>query len=81
MSDVIRFQKQDAIGVITIDNPPANALSFAVVKGLAEYITMCMEDGACHAIVVTGAGKMFVAGADIREFNMTRPNDVPESMI
>ena len=78
MSDVIRFQKQDAIGVITIDNPPANALSFAVVKGLAEYITMCMEDGACHAIVVTGAGKMFVAGADIREFNMTRPNDVPE---
>ena len=78
MSDVIEFRKEGAVGVITINNPPANALSFAVVKGLAEHATACMDDETCDAVVVTGAGKMFVAGADIREFNMTRPDDVPE---
>ena len=78
MSDVIEFRKEGAVGVITINNPPANALSFAVVKGLAEHTTACMNDETCDAVVVTGAGKMFVAGADIREFNMTRPDDVPE---
>ncbi len=78
MSDVIEFRKEGAVGVITINNPPANALSFAVVKGLAEHTTACMNDETCDAVIVTGAGKMFVAGADIREFNMTRPDDVPE---
>ena len=37
-----------------------------------------MENDACEAVVLTGVGKMFVAGADIREFNIPRPDDVPE---
>jgi len=78
MSDVIEFEKKGSIGVITINNPPANALSFAVVKGINERIGECMADDDCVGAVVTGAGKMFVAGADISEFNKPRPADVPE---
>ncbi len=78
MTDVIEFRNEGAVGVITINNPPANALSFAVVKGIADAANACMADDGCEAVVITGAGRMFVAGADIREFNMTRPDDVPE---
>ena len=78
MSDVIEFRKEGDVGVITINNPPANALSFAVVKGISEVVTSCKEDDSILALVITGAGRMFVAGAEIREFNMTRPVDVPE---
>jgi 3-hydroxyacyl-CoA dehydrogenase len=78
MTDVVELKMMGAVGVITIDNPPANALSFAVVKGIDTAIKAAMADPACKAAVVTGAGRMFVAGADIREFNMQRPDDVPE---
>ncbi len=80
-SDVIDFEKRGAngaIGLITINNPPANALSFAVVKGALEALNACLEDDGIEAVVLTGAGRMFVAGADIREFSVPRPDDVPE---
>ena len=78
MTEVIKFDKEDRIGLITIDNPPANALSFAVVKGMANTVANFVEDTQLSALIISGAGKMFVAGADIREFNMARPKDVPE---
>jgi 3-hydroxyacyl-CoA dehydrogenase len=78
MSDVIEFEQRGAIAVLTINNPPANALSFAVCKALGELIPRCMADDAITGIVLTGAGRMFMAGADIREFNQTRPDDVPD---
>jgi len=80
-SDVIDFEKRGAngaIGLITINNPPANALSFAVVKGALEALNACLDDDGIKAVVLTGAGRMFVAGADIREFSIPRPDDVPE---
>jgi 3-hydroxyacyl-CoA dehydrogenase len=78
MSDVIRFEQRGAIAVLTIDNPPANALSFAVCKALSEIIPDCMANDTITALVLTGAGRMFMAGADIREFNLQRPADVPD---
>lgn len=78
MTDVVELKMVGPIGIATINNPPANALSFAVVKGMDETIKRCIADPACTAIVVTGAGRMFVAGADIREFNLPKPDDVPE---
>ena len=78
MTDVIQLHKDGAIGVITINNPPANALSFAATKGIDENLAACLADDSIDAIVITGAGRMFVAGADIREFGMKRPEDVPE---
>ena len=78
MSDVIEFKKIGQIGIITINNPPANALSFAVVTGIDKTVGSCLEDDDCSGLVITGAGRMFVAGADIREFNLQRPDDVPD---
>jgi len=78
MTDVVELKMVGPIGVATINNPPANALSFAVVKGLDDAVRRCMAEPTCIGMVVTGAGRMFVAGADIREFNMKRPDDVPE---
>ncbi len=78
MSDVIEYSQQGAIGVITINNPPANALSFAVVKGIDAQVSACQADDGIEAMVITGAGRMFVAGADIREFSLPRPADVPQ---
>jgi 3-hydroxyacyl-CoA dehydrogenase len=78
MTDVIKFEKQGAIGVITIDNPPANALSFATKKGIYDNFKACLADEDCKGIVFTGAGRMFVAGADISEFGKPTPEGVPE---
>ncbi len=78
MTDVIKFENQGAISIITINNPPANALSFAVVKGISDNFNACMADDNCKSVVITGAGRMFVAGADISEFGLPRPDDVPE---
>ncbi|MEE2760741.1 MAG: 3-hydroxyacyl-CoA dehydrogenase NAD-binding domain-containing protein [Pseudomonadota bacterium] len=78
MSDVINIEIRGAIAILTIDNPPANALSFAVCKGLSELVPNCMADQGIAGLVLTGAGRMFMAGADIREFSMDRPTDVPD---
>jgi 3-hydroxyacyl-CoA dehydrogenase len=78
MTDVVELKMVGPVGLATINNPPANALSFAVVKGLDVAVKACMADKACTAMVITGGGRMFVAGADIREFNLKRPDDVPE---
>ena len=76
----VSIQNHGDIAVITVDNPPVNALSQAVRAGLAECTRTALADAAVTAIVIIGAGRTFIAGADIREFNMpaTTPglNDV-----
>ena len=67
MSNVVRYELIDNIGVITIDNPPVNALSHALRKGLQDAITAGQTD-ASEALVVICAGRTFIAGADITEF-------------
>ena len=56
------------VAVITIDHPPVNALGWAVRQGLMNGLKAAEADPEVHAIVVVGAGKAFIAGADIREF-------------
>ena len=56
------------IAVVTIDNPPVNALGHAVRAGLAAALTAAEADAAVRAIVLKCAGRTFVAGADITEF-------------
>jgi 3-hydroxyacyl-CoA dehydrogenase len=55
------------VAVIVIDNPPVNALGPAVVEGLASALDRAERDAQVRAIVVLGAGRTFVAGADINE--------------
>jgi 3-hydroxyacyl-CoA dehydrogenase len=60
--------RHDDILVVTIDNPPVNALGVDVRRGLMEAIEAADADAAVKAVVLVGAGRNFLGGADIREF-------------
>lgn len=68
MSEVVHYSRQGEVGIITIDSPPVNALGQAVREGLAARLEQALTDDGVKTIVLTGAGKAFSAGADIREF-------------
>src|SRR5580704_16174371 len=68
MSDLIQLTKDNGIAVITINNPPVNALSPGVPEGIAAAIEQMDKDASVKAAVLIGGGKTFVAGADIKEF-------------
>jgi 3-hydroxyacyl-CoA dehydrogenase len=68
MSDLVKLTKVNNIAVITIDNPPVNAMSPGVPEGLAAAIESVNNDGSVKAAVLIGANGSFIAGADINEF-------------
>ncbi len=74
---LVRFENVDGIGVITVDNPPVNALSPGVPEGIVENVEHGNADPAIKAMVLIGAGRSFIAGADIRQFGTNRPPPVP----
>jgi 3-hydroxyacyl-CoA dehydrogenase len=65
MPTPIDFTVLDGVALVTIDNPPVNALSPGVPEGLVDAIARADADPAVVAVVVMGAGRTFVAGADI----------------
>ena len=68
ISPVIDLSTDGDIAVLTIDSPPVNALSAAVRDGLSDGLKQAIANPAVKAIVLTGAGRTFSAGADITEF-------------
>ena len=68
MSDVVQVTKHSDIAVITINNPPVNALSPGVPEGISEALEKIGKDPAISAAVLIGGGRTFIAGADIKEF-------------
>ncbi len=68
MSDLVQLTKMDSVAVVTINNPPVNALSSAVSAGIAAAVAQIEKDDAARAVVFIGAGRTFIAGADIKEF-------------
>ncbi len=68
MNDLIKLTKDNDVAIITIDNPPVNALSPGVTEGISAAIDAINTDPAIKAAVIIGAGRTFVAGADIKEF-------------
>src|ERR1700757_1667634 len=74
---LVRFENVDGIGVITIDNPPVNALSPGVPEGIVESVERGNADPGVKAMILIGAGRSFIAGADIRQFGTNRPPPVP----
>lgn len=69
-----------AILVVTIDNPPVNALGQVVRQGLVTAMQQAETDAAVRAVLLVGAGKAFIAGADIREFGKPPvPPSLPEA--
>ncbi len=69
----VRFEKIGGVGVITVDNPPVNALGPGVREGIIEALRLGNEDPGVSSFVLIGQGKNFIAGADIRQFGKARP--------
>ncbi len=66
----VRLDLRDNVALISIDSPPVNALSHAVREGLMSCIEKADADPDVQAIVIICDGRTFIAGADIREFDM-----------
>ena len=68
MSQTVRFEKKDNIALVTIDRPEAlNALNSTVIAELEQVVTELENDSTVRAMILTGEGRSFVAGADIGE--------------
>ncbi|MEK6193566.1 MAG: enoyl-CoA hydratase/isomerase family protein, partial [Deltaproteobacteria bacterium] len=63
----IKVEIKDGVGVFFMNNPPVNQLSDHFIKELAQAFSEAYEDDAIQAIVITGSGKNFIAGADITQ--------------
>ncbi|MBK9608563.1 MAG: enoyl-CoA hydratase/isomerase family protein [Betaproteobacteria bacterium] len=74
-ASLVRMAVQDGVAVIVIDNPPVNALGPGVPEGVIDAVNRAAVEPSIKAIVLMGAGRNFIAGADIRHFGtgMTRP--------
>jgi 3-hydroxyacyl-CoA dehydrogenase len=62
------YEIRDGIAVITLNNPPVNGLGFDTRRAMADGLDKAQADAAVKAVVLTGAGKAFSGGADIKEF-------------
>lgn len=69
-SAVINYRRDGEIAVLTVDHPPVNALSRDVRSGLLAAIRQAEEDAAVRAVVIRCAGRTFIAGADVSEFDL-----------
>jgi len=68
ISQSVSLDRQGRIAVVTVNNPPVNALSHHVRQGLRDAINQAAGDAGAAAIVIACAGRTFIAGADITEF-------------
>jgi 3-hydroxyacyl-CoA dehydrogenase len=70
MNKFADLSTENGVAVITINNPPVNALSPGVPEGLVEALDAAEKDASARAIVIIGGGKTFIAGADIKELEL-----------
>ena len=68
MSDLVTLTNDGDIAVITVNNPPVNALSPGVPEGILASVQAAEKDNSVKGIVLIGGGRTFIAGADIKEF-------------
>jgi enoyl-CoA hydratase len=74
VSELVRLEKKEGVAVATVDRPDAlNALSRGVLEALSGVIDQVESDPSLRALVVTGAGRAFVAGADVAEMKTMTP--------
>jgi 3-hydroxyacyl-CoA dehydrogenase len=71
-----KYEVRGAIAVVTLDNPPVNGLGFDTRTGIAAGVNQAVADPAVVGIVITGGGRAFSGGADIKEFGS--PKSVAE---
>src|SRR6202021_3863274 len=68
MTDLVQLTSDNGIALITINNPPVNALRPGGPEGISEALDKIAQDDSVKATVLIGGGRTFVAGADIKEF-------------
>ena len=71
-AEQVRLEREGDVGVIVVDNPPVNALGPGVPEGIIAAVRQGNTDPAIRAMVLIGAGRSFIAGADIRQFGKSR---------
>ena len=75
MPNPVHAQLSDGVAVLTIDNPPVNALGPGVWEAVAGAVARASADSGADAMVLIGAGATFVAGADINAFRLLRTRE------
>ncbi|MBZ0216018.1 MAG: enoyl-CoA hydratase/isomerase family protein, partial [Fimbriimonadaceae bacterium] len=76
MNEFVSYERHGNVGVITINNPPVNALGFGVRSGLVDSLHAGNNDADADILVLIGGGRTFPAGADITEFG--KPMQAPD---
>ncbi|HUD98862.1 MAG TPA: 3-hydroxyacyl-CoA dehydrogenase NAD-binding domain-containing protein [Bryobacteraceae bacterium] len=76
MPELVQYSVQEDIAIVTINNPPVNALSPGVPEGIDAGVARAAADTAVKAVVLIGAGSTFIAGADIKVFGTIPNRDV-----
>ncbi|PJC11689.1 MAG: 3-hydroxyacyl-CoA dehydrogenase, partial [Comamonadaceae bacterium CG_4_9_14_0_8_um_filter_60_18] len=71
------YAVQGPVAVFTLNNPPVNGLGLATRQALTDNLARALADDAVKAIVITGAGKAFSGGADIKEFGSPKALQEP----
>jgi len=75
MPELVRYELKDGVAVVTIDNPPVNALAPSVWTQIEEAVARGVGDPGAEAIVLIGAGSTFIAGADIKAFELLKTRE------
>jgi enoyl-CoA hydratase len=73
LAELVRIDRRGAVSLLTIDRPPLNALDAATLEQLRAAIGDVAQDATVRALVLTGAGRAFVAGADIEAMSAMNP--------
>ncbi|MBI3210999.1 MAG: enoyl-CoA hydratase/isomerase family protein [Candidatus Solibacter usitatus] len=68
MSTLVTYATDNTVAILTVENPPVNALSPGVPEGISAGLKQAIADPAILAVVLIGGGRTFIAGADINEF-------------
>ena len=75
MPELVHYEVKDRVAVLTIDNPPVNAMGPGVLEAIEEQVARANSDAGVDAIVLIGAGATFVAGADIKIFGTLKTRE------
>ena len=68
MNELVSLTRDGEIAIITVNNPPVNALSPGVPEGIGAAIAEAAQDDSVKGVILIGGGRTFIAGADIKEF-------------
>ena len=75
MAELVHYEVQEHVAVLTIDNPPVNAMGPGVLEAIEQQVARANDDPEVAAIVLIGAGSTFIAGADIKIFGTLKTRE------